>query len=82
MFFIGGHTVGPTVLKFGMGDYIYPWEVIGNISLRYPQPSGSGALKTGFHGLYSPNHAFWHFAGGLEFAAGLENALGEAGYPC
>ena len=43
VFFKGGHTVGPTVLKFGMEDRIYPWEVIGYISLQYPQPSGSGS---------------------------------------
>ena len=29
VFFIGSHTVGPTELKFGMEDHIYPWEVIG-----------------------------------------------------
>ena len=74
VFFIGGDTVGPTVLKFGIEVRIYPWEVIGYISLRYHQPLGSGALKEGFQGLYSPNHAFVHFAGGLEFAEGLENA--------
>ena len=26
--------------------------------------------------------ADWVFTGGLEFAAGVENAPGEAGYPC
>ena len=39
LFSIGGHTVGPTVLKFGMEDHIYPREVIGYILLRY---TGSG----------------------------------------
>ena len=28
MFFLGGPTAGPTELKFGMKDHIYPWEVI------------------------------------------------------
>ena len=32
MFFIGDLTVGPTELKFGMEDHIFPWEVIGYIS--------------------------------------------------
>ena len=59
MFLIGGHTVGPSVLKFGIEDCIYPWDVIGYISFRDPNPRGQGALKTGFQGLYSPNHAFW-----------------------
>ena len=58
VFFIGGHTVGPRVLKFGMEDHIYPWEVIGYILFGYPNPGGQGALKTGFQGLYSPNRAF------------------------
>ena len=58
VFFIGGHTVGPTELKFGMEDHIYPWEVIGYISFGYPNPGDQGALKTWLQGLYSPNHAF------------------------
>ena len=28
VFSIGGHLVGPTELKFGMEDHIYPGEVI------------------------------------------------------
>ena len=47
VFSIGGHTVGPTVLKFGMEDHIYPWEVIGYISFRYPNPQGRGRPKSG-----------------------------------
>ena len=31
LFSLGSHTIGPTVLKFGMGDHIYPVEVIGLI---------------------------------------------------
>ena len=57
VFFIGGHTVGPSVLKFGMEDHIYPREVIGYILFGYPNPGGQ-ALKTGFQGLFSPNRAF------------------------
>ena len=68
VFFIGGYTIRPRVLKFGMENHIYPWEVIGYILFGYPNPWGQGALKTEFNGLYSPNH--------------LENAPGEAGYPC
>ena len=37
VFLIGGHTVGPTVLKFGMEDHICPREVIG-----YANPQGRG----------------------------------------
>ena len=59
VFLIGSHDVGPRVLKFGTVDHIYPWKVIGNILFGYPNPGGQGALKTGFQGLYSPNHAFW-----------------------
>ena len=28
VFLLGGHLVGPTELKFGTEDHIYPWEVI------------------------------------------------------
>ena len=41
-----------------MEDHIYPWEVIGHISLGYPHPQVQGALKTGSQGPYSPNGAF------------------------
>ena len=58
MFFIGGHTDRPRVMKFGMEDHIYFREVIGYILFGYPNPGGQGALKTGFQGLYSPNRAF------------------------
>ena len=40
VFFIGGHTVGPTVLKSGMEDHIYPWDRIHFVAI--PQPSGPG----------------------------------------
>ena len=66
--FFTGHTVGPTVLKFGMDDHIYPWEVIGYILFGF-------AAGLGFE-------ADWGFAAGLDFSGGLENAPGEAGYPC
>ena len=75
VFSIGGHTVGPTELKFGMKDHIYPEEVIGYILFRNPNPQGQGALKTDFA-------AGWRFAAGLELKPGVENAPGEAGYPC
>ena len=45
LFSIGGHYVGPTVLKFGMEYHIYPGEVIGYISFGYPLPPGSGEAK-------------------------------------
>ena len=48
--FIGGHTVGPTELKFGMEDHIYHWEVIGYISFQYLYPQGRGRLKSGSGG--------------------------------
>ena len=58
VFSIGDHTVGPTVLKFGMEDHIYPWEVIGYILLRYPNPLGQGRPKSGSGGLCNPNSSF------------------------
>ena len=58
VFFIGSHTVGPRVLKFGMEDHIYPWEVIGYISFRYPHHLGRGRPKSGSGGPCSPNGAF------------------------
>ena len=45
LFSIGGHTVGPTVLKFGMEDHIYPGEVIGYILFRYPYPRVGGGQR-------------------------------------
>ena len=45
LFSIGGHTVGPTVLKFCIEDRIYPWEVIGYILFRYPYPQGLGGQR-------------------------------------
>ena len=53
-FSIGGHNVGPTELKFGMEDHIYPEEVIAYISYRHTYTQGQDALKTGFRGPYSP----------------------------
>ena len=58
LFSIGGHTVGPTVLKFGTEDHIYPGEVIGYISFQYPYPLGQGRPKSGSGGPCSPNSAF------------------------
>ena len=55
---IDGHTVGPTELKFGMEDHIYPWEVLSYISFRYPNPQGQGRPKSGSGGPCSPNGAF------------------------
>ena len=42
-----GHTVGPTELKFGMEDHIYPWEVLSYILFRYPCPLGRERPKSG-----------------------------------
>ena len=55
---IDGHTVGPTELKFGMEDHMYPWEVLRYISFRYPNPLGRGRPKSGSGGPCSPNRAF------------------------
>ena len=46
MISIGGHTVRPTELKYGMEDLIYPEEVIQYILLWYPN-ARAGALETG-----------------------------------
>ena len=48
LFSIGGHTVGHTVLKFGMEDHIYPREVMGYILLGYPNSLGRGEAKEWF----------------------------------
>ena len=45
MFSVGSHTVGPTGLKFGMEDYIYPGEVIGYILFWYPYPQCPGGQR-------------------------------------
>ena len=37
--------IGPTELKFTMEDHIYPGEIIGYISLRYPYPMGRGGHR-------------------------------------
>jgi len=58
LFSIGGHTVGPTELKFGMEDHIYPWEVLSYILFRYPYPQGQGRPKSGSGGPCSPNGAY------------------------
>ena len=55
---IGGNTVGPKELKFGMEDHIYPWEVRRYISFRYLYPQGRGSPKSGFGGPGSSNGAF------------------------
>ena len=73
MFSVGGHTIVPTELKFGIE--VNPREVIGFILFWYPNPQGQGTLKNDFA-------VGWRFAVGLEFTAGVENALGKAGYPC
>ena len=41
-FSLGGLTVWPTKLKFGMEDHINPWEVTENILFRYPYLHGPG----------------------------------------
>ena len=55
---IGGHTVGPTELKFRMEDHIYPWEVLSYIWFRYPYPLGRERPKSDSGGPCSPNGAF------------------------
>ena len=47
VFSIGGHTVGPTELKFGMEDHIYPRGVIGYILFpnTYPPPPVGGGQR-------------------------------------
>ena len=40
-----GYTVGPTMLKFGMEDHIYLWEVIGYILMRHPNPLNGGGQR-------------------------------------
>ena len=58
VFSIGGHTVGPTELKFGMEDHIYPREVIGYILFPNTYPPGGGRPKSGSGDPCSPNGAF------------------------
>ena len=58
LFSIGGHTVGPRVLKLGMEDLIYPGEVVRYILLQYPYPLGQGRPNRGSGGPSSPNGAF------------------------
>ena len=48
VFSIGGHTVGPTELKFGMEDHIYPREVIGYILFPNTYPPWWGEAKEWF----------------------------------
>ena len=36
------HCVGPTVVKFGIEDHIYPAEVVEYILFWYPYPQGWG----------------------------------------
>ena len=48
VFFLSGHTAGPTELKFGMDDQIYPRVVIGYILFWYPgsvQPKSCISVK-------------------------------------
>ena len=58
VFSIGGHTVGPTELKFGMEDHIYPRGVIGYILFPNTYPPGGGRPKSGSGDPCSPNGAF------------------------
>ena len=39
IFSIGGHTIGPAVLKFCMEDHIYPGEVIVPVRSGTPTPA-------------------------------------------
>ena len=47
-----------------------------------PPTLGVGGPKNGVSASVQPKPCILHFAGGLEFAAGLENAPGETEYPC
>ena len=58
VFSTGGHTIGPTALKYGMEDHIYPWKAIGYISFWYPNPQGQGRPKSASGGPCSPKGAF------------------------
>ena len=44
---MGGNTIGPTELKFGKEDHIYPREDMGYILFRYTHPQGRGPKKQG-----------------------------------
>ena len=48
LFSIGSHTFGPRVLKLGMGDHIYPWEVVRIHFALVPQPPRSEEAKEWF----------------------------------
>ena len=74
LFSIGSHTVGPTVLKFGMEDHIYPVEVIGYILFGYPYPQGRGRPKSGSGGPCRQNGAF--LCSGLGLCRGLRICSG------
>ena len=61
------------------GDEHPPREVNPCVWDGNPHPQGQGALKWG-PGVRLQRDRF--LKGGLGFAAGVENAPGEAGYPC
>ena len=83
---IGGHTVWPPGLKFGMEDHIHPWKVNAYVCASCPPPTGWGRPKSASGGPCSQNAIAagldFTLQGGLEFTAGAENAPGEAEYPC
>ena len=89
VFSIGGHTVGPTVLKFGMEDHIYPGEVLGYISFWHPDPLGQRGGVLEVHAALTVH--FWeNFSKQkLKGTPALvrsgpddEIAPGKAGHPC
>ena len=45
-FSLGICTFGLAELKFGIEVHIYPWELIGYIRVRYPNPLVHRVLKT------------------------------------
>ena len=77
VFSIGGHTVGPTVLKFGTEDHIYPRRLY---FIPVSQLPGSGEAKEWFWRSMESKGCISEKIWG--FAAGVEIAPGEAGYPC
>ena len=55
---IGGHTVWPPGLKFGMEDHIHPWKVNAYVWASCPPPPGRGMPKSASGDPCSPNGAF------------------------
>ena len=66
-------------LKLDREMWTHPGRSMPMFWARYPHPQVQGVLK------WDPGVPLQRdrtLKGGLEFAAGVENALGKAGYPC